>query len=755
MRTFQRYSAYRRHVTHQHKSLLEEDAEETSHEPQASLHGEPETSSPGPSDQVDHEQDPETDCGVLTRDSVKEFALLILKWKEGRRIPDSTVNEIVNDIMLYIQGLLEQGCASDIQERLTSVVEQSMEQLSTKNGRESYWKLFLPFVEPRTIVLGQTENGATNVCHYVPICEVLKHLLQSPGMAEQLRPSTSHNGYLTSVFDGTAFHDHAYFRGDKSKLCIQLYSNEFEVCDPLGSKRELHKLMAVYFSILNLPQKSRSSLLSIHLALLVRDKHVSTYGLNSILRPLLEDVVRLETEGIEVEGHPIKGTVFVVTGDNLSQHRLGGFKCSFSHGRICRFCLALRHEISIKHIEQEFVLRTPSGHQHHLTMHNAGAPTVSLYGVREPCELTFSGFDPTQHLPPDVMHDIHEGVLPFAIKHILSNLISLNFFSIDDLNKEIIHFGYSTYDNRNKPQPVSREFIHGTGSMKGNASQFFCFFRHLSLYVGDRVPSDCPAWKVYTLLRQVVDLIMCRRIPVSCVPYLQRLIYFFLMDFHSLFPSVATPPKMHYLIHYPSYIYRYGPLINLWAMRFEAKHQYFKDIARKIRNFRNITFSLATRHQYLQMYLFSQSHCEAKLTTTGSRPCILEHVPDVLKNFLCAENISSDNIIVVKSITVDGAVYSSGSVLVRHISDDELPVFLQLCDIYTVNRLVLGVAQVLETLEFDRHFHVYVVQSTSQHTVVRDLQNIESEQLFLHRQGKACDKCSSCTALGRCANVYT
>lgn len=59
------------------------------------------------------------------------------------------------------------------------------------------------------------------------------------------------------MFDGTAFCEHSYFEGDDRKVCIQLYSDEFERCDPLGSKRGKHKLWGVYFSILNLGYKDR------------------------------------------------------------------------------------------------------------------------------------------------------------------------------------------------------------------------------------------------------------------------------------------------------------------------------------------------------------------------------------------------------------------------------------------------------------------------------------------------------------------
>ena len=50
---------------------------------------------------------------------------------------------------------------------------------------------------------------------------------------------------------------------------------------------------------------------------------------------------------------------------------------------------------------------------------------------------------------------------------------------------------------------------------------------------------------------------------------------------------------------------RYGPPVRYWCMRFEAKHAYFKSLALRIKNFKNIAKSLATRHQHKMCYLLS------------------------------------------------------------------------------------------------------------------------------------------------------
>ncbi|CAN7939240.1 unnamed protein product [Ixodes hexagonus] len=217
-----------------------------------------------------------------------------------------------------------------------------------------------------------------------------------------------------------------------------------------------------------------------------------------------------------------------MAGDNLSCHRIGGFKANFSHGRICRYCLALRHEILPR---ADFVRRTPEGHVHHLRMKANGVHTLSLYGVKEARHLTFTGFLPTEHLPPDVMHDIHEGVLPFVLRHLLASLITSGMFSLSHLNAAVSEFSYASCDRKNRHAVISIDCIRGKANIKGNASQIFCFFRHLALYAGECVRAAHEVWKLYLSLREIVDIVMSKRVPLDEVWNLRKTIESFIKSF--------------------------------------------------------------------------------------------------------------------------------------------------------------------------------------------------------------------------------
>lgn len=62
-----------------------------------------------------------------------------------------------------------------------------------------------------------------------------------------------------------------------------------------------------------------------------------------------------------------------------------------------------------------------------------------------------------------------------------------------------------------------------------------------------------------------------------------------------------------------NYIYfRSGPLSHLWCLRFEAKHQHFKRVAKVVGNFTNIAKTLAYRHQRYMCYKLSNPKCYLK-----------------------------------------------------------------------------------------------------------------------------------------------
>ena len=58
-------------------------------------------------------------------------------------------------------------------------------------------------------------------------------------------------------------------------------------------------------------------------------------------------------------------------------------------------------------------------------------------------------------------------------------------------------------------------------------------------------------------------------------------------------------------------------MTRFWCMRFEGKHNYFKDLSQKTKCFKNIAKSLSHRHQRLVCYHLTKSQSLVKEMEIG------------------------------------------------------------------------------------------------------------------------------------------
>lgn len=172
---------------------------------------------------------------------------LLLKWQEGGQLPESTVNEIANDFLHFI---------TDFQATLNAVEMGRLQHLGTKSGREYYWKSVLTFVSPQTVHLS---GNPDEHIEYVPILKTIQAVAGVQKLSGEFKQSAT---LLRHVRDGSYFKEHRIFKdaGSEKLLAPQVYFDEFEVCNPLGSKRSKHKLLAGYLTILNHTPHSCSKL---------------------------------------------------------------------------------------------------------------------------------------------------------------------------------------------------------------------------------------------------------------------------------------------------------------------------------------------------------------------------------------------------------------------------------------------------------------------------------------------------------------
>ena len=133
--------------------------------------------------------------------------------------------------------------------------------------------------------------------------------------------------------------------------------------------------------------------------------------------------------------------------------------------------------------------------------------------------------------------------------------------------------------------------------------------------------------------------------------------------------------KHHYVWHYPDLILKFGPLIRVWAMRFESKHTYFKRAIRLLHNFINVTKSLSEKHELLQSLVRLGADIRSEVQTHNSF-LFEEHLyAEDLQAAVLIANLPK-NLEECSSVTVKGTVYEKGNAVVVNQSDYQFEVIL-------------------------------------------------------------------------------
>lgn len=137
--------------------------------------------------------------------------------------------------------------------------------------------------------------------------------------------------------------------------------------------------------------------------------------------------------------------------------------------------------------------------------------------------------------------------------------------------------------------------------IRQSASQMMALCRYLPILIGDKIPEDDENWKSYLILLQICSVALTPVCTNDTVPYLAQLIEEKLRKLIELYPGSRLIPKFHYMIHYPSQIENFGPLIHSWTMRQESKLSFIKRCSKRS-NFKNVAQTAAKKHQLWQCY---------------------------------------------------------------------------------------------------------------------------------------------------------
>lgn len=248
-----------------------------------------------------------------------------------------------------------------------------------------------------------------------------------------------------------------------------------------------------------------------------------------------------------------------------------------------------------------------------------------MWGINgKSCLMKLTNFSITSGLVQDPMHVFLDGILPKELSSLLFHLVfTQKLFTLKWLNGKIRSFNYSYLHMKNKPEETfEKGDVENCTHIKQSSSALHTLCQILPLILGPKVEMDNEHWINFLRLVQIVLLCLSSYCNRETASVLRILIGLYLRISRRLYPKASFVPKKHYMLHLPKQMLKYEPIKHHSCMRFEAKHGFFK--AKKIRNFKNLPYSLSKHHQ---LYM-----CMKQSGTKGERSCNFLYDGDVVVN---------------------------------------------------------------------------------------------------------------------------
>lgn len=457
---------------------------------------------------------------------------------------------------------------------------------------------------------------------------------------------------------------------------------------------------------------------NIHLLALCYNLDIKQFGLNPVLHKIVNDIKILEKEGVFIESLNtyIKGTLVSLAFDNLGGNMLFGMNESFNTHYYCRICTIRKEDAQQACTADDNLLRTfKSFINLSNQLHYANSDTINFFGIKNKSPLfDLAYFKPGKNLSVDLMHDFLEGICQRDINLFFDFCDKNKIICLSDLNDRIQAFDYGLHNRANLPSVINLNKKSNTIGQR--AAQTLCLIIHLPIILRDiitKLDQNFNKWKIVLLVIKMLKIVLSPKITSNMLDELQSSV----KEHHELLIkefSVSLTPKDHIILHYVMIIKKMGPPRTYWTMRYESKHGYLKDLANKLKNFKDIAYTLAIRHQKHMMSLWENKH-----SSFNSEP--------TLKKFE-KQNLSFTNYneIIMNSlhITIDTPIYVGESVEYRGTNlkinkficssfSNDLPTFSKILLIFSVNSEIYAICESWNTLKISSSCLGYIVKNTS------------------------------------------
>ncbi|XP_065332119.1 uncharacterized protein LOC135934360 [Cloeon dipterum] len=621
-----------------------------------------------------------------------------------------------------------------------------LERLNSERKLRKQLEQHCSFVRPIKTPVGSsfeedTRPGQENVsktesyCMVVPLKQSLEQLFKNREVNEMIFPTDDPGkkpGYLCSSLDGEIAMKHAIHKVSNKPLFFQIYTDDCEFVNPLGSHVKVHKMTIVYWSLLNLPPHVRSSLKQIFLVGIAYQTDIKHYGFSTLLEDFFDTILVLESHSglsLSVGGKEmvIHGTLLNFAGDGLALNLVGGFKESFGFAsHPCRNCIISRADMNLLHLECEMPLRNALQHKavleqlHCPNLTQKEKATISTQSgvVCRSVLYQIPSFDITSCLPQDTMHNILEGSLDLEMKEMLNFLIEVQkIMTYEDLNERIQKFNYPNCFKDAMPSLIERHHVVD-GNLRQSAAQTITLLFVLPFILAPYLDDENIHFKNFLLLCQITNVMLSFEVKISSIAYLKNLIMVHNARYYDLYKNIT--PKMHFLTHAPTVLTNFGPSRETWTMRYEGRHAFLGQATLNCRNFKNLPYTLAYKFQVRKCVDFEFGDEAAKVLGANTFKYKLGNLVDkrLIKMGLAVGrllDIASDEKFLQSavSVTYKNFFFEQNVVVLLEHEPELFPQFALIAAMFVLNDRCVFVLNNLETITFDNMRNAFEVKETN------------------------------------------
>lgn len=380
-----------------------------------------------------------------------------------------------------------------------------------------------------------------------------------------------------------------------------------------------------------------------------------------------------------------------------------GFCCGFNANYYCRFCKSSKAEMQKLCMENTATMRNEQNYEMDCKTNN-----FQKTGIKEKSVFNdLTNFHVVCNPSVDLMHDFLEGVCHVIFCAIIFNFIYIRqLFTLKQFNTRLKSHYFGPLE-RNTNIPLITPKMLKNYKIRVSASEMLVLFTHFALMIGDLVDPDIPEWRLYLLTREILAIILEKKMHRETPKLLRSLI----SEHHELFKKLFSKnftPKMHFALHYPNIMERIGPLCHVSSMRFESYHKIFKNVIKNINCRKNLLKSclFKLRMRYANFFLDFQSFFDSELKTGKLSRISREEIISNYRSDLALPEVAFTTNMVER----DSIVYKVGYVVQTGKTIDDTPIFALITDVFIHEKNIFLGCQTLNVLGFSTHFHAFRVE---------------------------------------------